>query len=367
LIFRILILVIFVFIAGNNVNASDGAELADSTSSDTISVRKSSLSVLPFAFYSPQTKFAFGALPTYIYYTSSVSRPSSMSTPVYYTTQKQFSGALKPEYYSIDNSLYFVSEIVFLKWPEYFYGIGSNTLKENEEEYTINYYGVKFTAQHEFFSGFYFGINYDFGYVKFSKTEIGGTLESGTVTGSQNGDVSGLGLSSSYDTRDKIFFPGNGNYHQIKSNFYGSGLGSDYTYNRYTIDLRRYFTLKENHYIAIQTLGDFIDGDPPFTVLPRIGNIIRGYYPTRYSDKSLLAFQAEYRLVPLWKRMGIVVFSGVGGVAPEISEFDSDDFKFAAGVGIRYIFIEEEMLNLSIDIGFGESGAEFYMAIGEVF
>jgi outer membrane protein assembly factor BamA len=274
---------------------------------------------------------------------------------------------LKPEYYSKDDRYYFYSEIVFLKWPEYYYGIGANTLKDDEEEYTINKYGVLFTGQRKFISGLYLGINCDYSYVKFSKTEIGGMLESETVTGSKDGDITGIGLTSRYDTRDMIFFPGNGNYHQLKINSYGSDLGGDYTFKRYTLDLRRYFTLTDNQYVAVQTLGDFIDGNPPFTILPRVGDIVRGYYPTRYTDKNLLALQIEYRLVPLWKRFGIVLFSGIGGVAPKISDFEADNFKFAAGFGIRYIFVEDEKLNLRVDIGFGESGAEFYMDIAEAF
>ena len=364
MVIRILVLIISILIFTGNVVADNSP---DSTFTDTASVKTGGLSVLPFAFYSPQTKFAFGILPTYIFYTSPESRPSSVSTPAYYTTQKQFSGAIKPEYYSGDDRNYLYSEIVFLKWPEYYYGIGSSTSKDDEEEYTINRYGIKLTAQREFFDGLYLGLTYDFGYVKFSETEANGLLENGTVIGSEDGGISGIGLASSYDTRDLIYFPGKGNFYQFNINFYGGDLGSDYTYNRYTLDLRQYFTLADNQYVAVQTLGDFIDGNPPFTVLPRVGDIIRGYYPTRYTDNNLMAFQSEYRLVPLWKRLGIVLFGGVGGVAPEISEFDSDNFKFGAGFGIRYVFVKQERLNLSVDIGFGESGAEFYMAIAEAF
>lgn len=348
--------------ASRSLSASE-----DSTSVDTLAFEKSRLSILPIIFYSPQTKLAAGVLPTYIYRSSAESRPSSVTFPAYYTLNKQISISIKPQVYC-RNGLYLLSgSLYYQKWPDLFYGLGNATSVDNEEEYTTRSAGGSMHLQRRLGSSLYLGVIGEWSHSELIEIESEGLLAGGGITGAETGTISGAGVSISWDSRDNIFFPGNGSYHVVSAASYGSVLGGDYFYDGLTIDLRKYAALDSNKIIAIQAYGSFTDGDPPFGWLPRLGGIIRGYYPLRYIDRSLLAFQVEYRWHPLWKRFGVTGFAGMGAVADGLSDFRSDYFKFAAGVGIRYLFIQAEGLNIRFDIGVGEESSEIYFNIDEAF
>ena len=68
--------------------------------------------------------------------------------------------------------------------------------------------------------------------------------------------------------------------------------------------------------MAFQFLGNFNEGDVPVRSMANMGSgsIMRGYYEGRYTDKNMLAFQAEMRQ-HLIRRLGMVAFAGVGRVA----------------------------------------------------
>ncbi|HSG81899.1 MAG TPA: hypothetical protein VLC48_06605, partial [Gemmatimonadota bacterium] len=85
-------------------------------------------------------------------------------------------------------------------------------------------------------------------------------------------------------------------------------------------------------------------------------------------DLDLLALQAEYRL-PIWRRIGGVVFGGAGQVAPELQAFRLSQFHGSAGFGVRFLVAKEEGVNLRADVawGVGEVTSGFYLSIGEAF
>ncbi|MFC1530078.1 hypothetical protein ACFL6R_05110 [Gemmatimonadota bacterium] len=93
---------------------------------------------------------------------------------------------------------------------------------------------------------------------------------------------------------------------------------------------------------------------------------MRGIYSGRYADQNMLTFQAEYRR-PVWKRIGMAAFAGVGDVAHEIGDFRFGDFKFSAGFGIRFLLIPEENMNLRLDWAWGKGTDGMYISILEAF
>lgn len=95
--------------------------------------------------------------------------------------------------------------------------------------------------------------------------------------------------------------------------------------------------------------------------------IMRGYYDGRYTDKNLLAFQAEYRF-HLIGRFGMVVFSGVGRVGHTSNDvFSMKHLKPSLGTGLRYAIDKKEKLNLRLDFGVGDRSDGFYFNIIEAF
>jgi outer membrane protein assembly factor BamA len=328
---------------------------------------KSSLTVLPAVFYLPETKLGFGVYPNYIFRFSPDCRSSNLAFLAFYTTNKQISASFDPSLYIDDNSFIVSGTVFYEKWPNDFFGFGTNVSKDDEEEYTTRNIGIATSIKRRILDDLYFGPLFDFTHVEFLKMEAGGRLEQGEITGSEDGDKGGAGFSISWEGWDNTFYPGVGEYLELKSIFYGKTVGGDYTYNRMVIDLRKYYTLSPDNVLAFQLYGDFIDGDAPFKYYAQVGQVVRGYLPTLYIEKKLIAFQAEYRRVPIWKKVGLTVFAGAGSVSRTFSDFDKSRLKFAAGIGLRYILVESEKFNIRIDYGIGNDSAELYLAVGEAF
>jgi len=95
-------------------------------------------------------------------------------------------------------------------------------------------------------------------------------------------------------------------------------------------------------------------------------NELRGYPAGRYIDRKMLATQGEYRLVLPW-RFGVVVFGGLGEVAPTISSFRADNILGSAGVGPRFSLSTKYHVNLRADFAWGKNGRTFSMGMGEAF
>ncbi len=363
-----LISVFFLFITPV-IRAAAGSDIpaGDSISTDKNDTLKSSLTVLPAVFYLPETKLGFGVYPNYIFRFSRHCRPSNLSFLAFYTIKKQISVSFDPSLYFSDNKYIFSGTIFYEKWPNDFFGFGTNISKENEEEYTTRNTGFAANMKRKVFRDLYAGLRYELTHIKFLKIEEGGALARGDITGAEDGTNNGAGFSVSWEGQDNTFFPSAGEYLELESSFYGGTIGGDYTYKRLTIDLRKYLSLNPGNVFAFQLYGDFVNGDASFRNFSQIGNVIRGYLPTLYIEKKLVAAQLEYRRVPFLGRFGFTLFAGTGSVARTISDFRSGRFKFAAGCGLRYVLVEAEKFNIRIDYGVGHDSADLYLAVGEAF
>jgi tetratricopeptide (TPR) repeat protein len=166
-----------------------------------------------------------------------------------------------------------------------------------------------------------------------------GILAAGTIRGSGNTFISGLGGVLQYDTRDNHFYPESGSLHKFEIYTASKMIGSDYGFTRFTFDARRYISLYPSHVIAIQAVGMFTAGSVPFRVLPSVGNVFRGYSSVRYIDRHLIALQAEYRVVPLTWRVGFTAFAGISDVFSQLNDISHENLKYVVGMGIRYLSI----------------------------
>jgi hypothetical protein len=94
--------------------------------------------------------------------------------------------------------------------------------------------------------------------------------------------------------------------------------------------------------------------------------MMRGYYGGRFTDKCLMAYQAEYRRLLFW-RIGIVAFAATGEVAPVPGQFDIDGLHYAYGGGLRFMLSKTEKLNLRIDYGIAPHSNAFTVQLREAF
>ncbi len=325
----------------------------------------------PIIFYSPETKLAFGGVGSYIFRLSKKNdstRPSNISPLAIYTLNKQFKLQVKSEMFFKKNSYRLLSFINTQKYPDKFYGIGNNTVESAEEDYSSRSSTILISLQKQLLPNFSFGLQYHFNHWSITEKETGGQLENPTLLGSEGGNISGIGLILTHDTRDNVFSATRGNLVEINFKRYFKFLGSDFSYSDLSIDVRYFFPVFKRHVIAFQGKMQTQSGDVPFVSMAKMGGEfnMRGYFFGRYRDKNLLLFQGEYRMPLFWK-LGIVGFAGVGSVADQLKNLTQNPMKLSYGFGLRFLFDRKENIVLRFDFGFGENGSSFYFSAFEAF
>ncbi len=328
---------------------------------------------LPVLFYTPETGIGFGALATYYFRTSGgglEARPSSITPILVFTAKKQVVALFQGEVYLSQERYRLKFDAGYTLFPTKFWGIGNNTPDAAGEDYTPRTVNLAVMFQRQVARGWYLGGTLRTGYRALVEVEDGGLLGSEKVPGANAGWVVGLGLLVTRDTRDNTVYPRSGSFHQLGGSWFSGYFGSSYDYGSFSVDLRRYFSVFGTHVVTFRGVGVASVSEPPFDLMPQLGGdvFLRGYFGGRYRDRQLLALQGEYR-VPVWWRLGLVGFAGMGQVADRWGDIELEAFHPSAGVGIRFQLNRTEGLNIRADYGWGfDTGTTgFYLSVGEAF
>ena len=340
-------------------------------SQDSTASRKFSLFGYPFAYYTPETQFAVGAggIATFYLGEDIILRPSKVTLSGYYTSNKQYSISFVPQFYFYKNKYFFSMDVKYEFIVDKFYGVGSDTPEIQNPEYSANnfYVTVEFRLPFTSRDDLKFGLLFDYKNFRLADKKSNPYLLNDYADFTKAKTL-GLGFLWAWDTRNSIFFPTDGHYSKLLTEFYFREIGSDYDFNKIEFDIRNYFPLYEINTVGFQIYGKLARGNPPFYELPALGGqyLMRGYYQGRFRDNNYLAAQIEYRRY-VWKRIGFVVFFGMGDVAHKFNEMRIRDMKYSYGFGVRYQFNVIEKVNLRADFGFGKNTSGVYFGIEEVF
>ena len=344
----------------------------DSVEKPTLVERVMNFSFLPFVIYTPETRFGGGIGGIHTFHFGDhkpQSRPNSVSLSAKYTQNRQYAIQLTPRFYLKDQKYYLWSDILYQKSPFKFYGLGNKSPDDMEEDYTPKEIRIWANLRRKVYSVLRFGIQYNFEDTNIVEVEEGRLLASGDIPGGGGGRSSGVGVILDWDSRDREFSATAGGLYQASAMIYGGSLGSDFDFTRYLLDLRYYLPILPSHTLALNGFFEFSTGEPPFQKLALLGGRfrMRGYYEGRHRDRNMISFQAEYRVVPVWWRFGVVGFAAVGDVSRDVSDFRLSEFKFSGGFGFRYQFNPDEGVNLRADFAFGEGTSGYYLTVLEAF
>ncbi len=341
---------------------------------EIVHTHKTRISAYPYVYYTPETELAFGVGGIVTFYTDTAAllRPSKVTLSGYYSTKQQYKITVSPQLYLARNRIFLSANLDYGYYVDKFWGIGNATPDIENENYESEGWGAELTGTFpivfDVLDNTQFGGVYDFFDNDVVDRRGNPNLSGDSVTGSDGGTSSGLGFIWVWDTRNHIFSPTGGWYHQVKAIFYAASLGSDFRYNRFDVDLRQYVDLKRDRALAFQVFASMTTGSPPFYDLPALGGpkIMRGYYQGRYRDEAYLAGQVEYR-TPVWRRFGLVAFAGVGDVAEQFRDLRLRAFKTSLGFGLRFLFNRAEKVNVRADFGFGRNTSGVYFNLEEAF
>ena len=323
--------------------------------------------VIPAVSYSPETNLGFGigALKVFRHREGQSTRPSTLPISLLYTLNKQVILTTELDLWinGNDDNLKVLLELANYSFK--FYGVGNDLGAESEELYATKYAHFRINYQRQISPGFYLGPRYEFRADDIYKTEVGGILDTDQVMGSNGSRISGLGLVLNFDTRDNIFQPKGGSFHQVSLMSFQSFLGSNFRFSQYQLDLRKYLPIHGKQILAVQAWYSFTAGNPPFQQHSLIGgsDLMRGYFEGRYRDRNAMVYQAEYR-VPIHRKLGLVFFGSAGQVADKVSSFSLNKLRYGGGLGFRYQ-LTDDGLNLRLDLAYGNQSS-FYFGLDEV-
>jgi outer membrane protein assembly factor BamA len=250
-----------------------------------------------------------------------------------------------------------------------FWGIGPDTPSSNEERFRPK--DSRFYAEllRTVFPRMQIGVRGERQHYKYIETEEGGLLDTQPYPGIGADNVLGFGLVAEWDSRDSIYSPSRGHYIQGFALFFSEETGSDYTFNNYYLDARRYFAVRGGDgVLALQGFLFATTGEPPIWRLAQMGGRAhsRGYRRGRYVDRTLLALQAEWRQSVLW-RLGVVGFAGLADVAYEFADLRLKTMRPTVGGGLRLRVADRRDISARADVAFGGDTPRFYFSIGHAF
>ena len=326
---------------------------------------------LPVVFSSPETDFGFGGGgQVFLLKQSNVynARLSNVLFSAIYTLRNQFLLDVKPQIYVSKGDYFLDMSYQFKIFPNLFWGIGSSTAEEAEEDYDMTSNELRVAFLKRLPPSLNFGFEYVFENHNVTEVAEGGILASGSVLGSEKAVISGVGVIFNLDSRDNIASPRSGYLLQMNGRFSSEIFGSTTAFNTYIFDFRAYRPLGKKSLLALQGFSEGNYGDVPFQGKAWFGggDRARGYFRGRFIDDHQVVLQAEYRL-RFHRRWSAAGFALMGGVA-DLPGNLFDDIKPGFGGGLRFQLVKDQDTLLRVDIGFGEDGnSGFYFGVNEAF
>jgi hypothetical protein len=178
---------------------------------------------------------------------------------------------------------------------------------------------------------------------------------------------SGLGLISTWDSRDNIFYPLEGFHVDFWTLWNRDWIGSDQDYDVYHFEASGYREYRKMHVIAARIHSRIATGDVPFEDQSIIYYMdLRGYTDGRYRADQRHTLQAEYRW-NFFRRWSARGFAGIGWSVDEISEITWEGTLPSVGIGAGWRMIADPPINIGVDYAWGKDESAIYFRIGEAF
>jgi outer membrane protein assembly factor BamA len=222
---------------------------------------------------------------------------------------------------------------------------------------------------------------YSFGYAEFQRRIIptwylGGrfmlmrtktTFDVPGIDAEELTNMNNIGFVLVKDSRDNVYNPTTGTNLNLKTGHYRSSVGSDFNFDNYEFDYNKFIKLDEQRVLVARFAANIATGEVPFEGQNVVGrDDIRGYTDGKHRAEQVYALQSEYRW-NIYKKWGMVAFAGLATAVNSLSEFSFDGLLPGAGVGIRYMAVPSEKINVGIDVAVGKDDWGLYFRIGESF
>ncbi len=344
-------------------------EISKRLSDDNTGAGFKGWAVLPAVFYLPEWGFsATGAALLYFQMDDRSAKKSEMRLEGTVTSRGGYSASIKPKIWLDGGKYKLYTRLSVSHRPREFFGFGNDTPSSAEETYDSRYFAAWPQVSRQLTQKIRLGLTGMVKHNELIEVESDGLLAQGNIPGTGTTLTTGMGLRLEYDTRDSTYAPRSGELLSTQLSVFSDVLGGDFNFISYRIDLRHYIGLPYGHVVGLHARSEHRFGTAPFFENSRAGGkrLLRGMVKGRYNDNHLAGAQVEYRLPVFW-RVGMVGFAGVGRVANRLDEFDLSGWKYSVGTGLRFAARPDDGVNIRADMGYSDGEINFYLDILEAF
>jgi hypothetical protein len=317
--------------------------------------------VAPLFQSNPKLGTSAGALAGYLHFFDEKSRPSIFAVQAQYSnTGSIIAGAMAKASWDEDRQRVLSGLLYGNVKNDYDDYLGSGVPLRNEAELKSFIARYTYRVSGNWFIGAQ-GIYQNFA--------IAGQSEFDTLVLDTLGLVpfktAGAGIVIQNDSRDDENMPSKGWLLNLNNLVFREGLGGDFDYEMYRLELRYYMPHGDRNVLAIRQLNHLTSDAPQAARAPVQ---LRGYKVGQYTGEYMSSIEAEerFRLAEKWTA---TLFAGVAclyGSGKSCS--DSENLYTAVGAGVQYILKPKEGIVLNLEYAAGESGNYgVYLKMGYAF
>jgi outer membrane protein assembly factor BamA len=340
-------------------------------------------------------------------------RTSAFLAGVYYTSNNQLFTSFRGSLFTEENKLFMLTDIRFNLNSQPTYGLGSNivlssqTIVGDDGEISDNPYKKVPNQQMMAFNNFrfyqtvskrlnktnfYFGVGYHLDHIwaiddkQLRLDDVPPRItyhydyQSKKGLSAEKYTQSGVSLNATFDSRDNVINPYEGQFAFLSFRALPEFLGSTANTTQLWLEYRNYFTLDKNrprNLLAVWTYGWFVtSGTTGYMWLPAVGWDMfarsgRPYTQGRFRGEDVVYGEAEWRF-PLQKtkdRWGAVLFINSTTASNRTANIGLFNYlQLGYGGGLRFMLKPDNRVNLGLDYGFGAHGAQgIFLNLNEYF
>ena len=332
---------------------------------DSLKSAPKRLKILPVPTfgYSPETETYIGvvSLFTLDLYQDGYTRTSNAKVEVTYTWNKQMILELGWDYFFKKEKWFSQGEIHISKYPDRYYGIGTNTLETDQIWFNSNRYKATISLLRSVKAKMFIGSELSF--MDFNNVSYSADMVYEELVDRKNLQISAVFL---WDSRNNLLNATSGSFlraaigesiNELKNNF------------RSKLDMRAYKTWNKKYTLAARAFTELNFNEPTFYNYAILGGdkFVRGYLYGRFRESNMATLQIESRNHLFW-RIGLAVFGGYSYMFKDLKSTNATQFKYNYGAGLRFLVDKKGDINLRFDYAVGEDGQNaFYVAFGESF
>ena len=180
--------------------------------------------------------------------------------------------------------------------------------------------------------------------------------------------IGSVGLLANWDRRDDTFYPTVGT--NVSFDAYQHVVeGGSREYQKSVLKLDGFHPITDQILLAGRVAACAASEDAPFFDSCSLGGVdgFRGFSVTENIGTRLASLQASLR-GRIGERFGYEVFAGAGAVENTALSQNSNETRYAAGLGVRYRLTKKFPLDFALDGTLNDAGEEIvYIRIGQAF